>query len=51
MQRLVDYILSDEFNHRIETAASLLMLLFGAIMVCRIIKFIVELILYPANFH
>ena len=51
MEQLIDYILSDDFNNRVEAVFGLLAPIFGAIMVCRVLKFIVEFILYPANFH
>ena len=51
MNRLVEYILSDAFERKVNAVMAWTFPLFGAIMVTRIIKFIVEFILFPASFH
>ena len=51
MERLINYILSDDFNRKVETGLAWVVPFFGAIMVCRVLKFIVEFALYPQNFH
>ena len=51
MKRLIDYILSDEFNLKVETVLAWVVPFFIAIMVCRALKFIIEFALYPQNFH
>ena len=51
MERLINYILSDDFNRKIETVLAWVVPFFGAIMVCRVLKFIIEFALYPQNFH
>lgn len=51
MNRLIEYILSDAFEQKINTVAVWVVPFFGAIMVARVLKFIVEFILFPASFH
>lgn len=51
MNRLVEYILSDAFERKVNAVMAWVFPLFGAIMVARILKFIVEFILFPADFH
>ena len=51
MERLINYILSDDFNRKLETVVAWVVPFFMAIMVCRVLKFIVEFTLYPQSFH
>lgn len=51
MNRLIEYILSDAFERKVNTVMAWVLPFFGAIMIARILKFIVEFILFPASFH
>ena len=51
MERLINYILSDDFNRKVETVLAWVVPFFIAIMGCRVLKFIIEFALYPQNFH
>lgn len=45
MRCLVEYILSDAFERKVNAVMAWVLPLFGAIMIARILKFIVEFIL------
>lgn len=51
MRRLINYILSDDFNRKVDAVLAWVVPVVVAIMVCRVLKFIVEFALYPQNFH
>ena len=51
MERLINYILSDEFNEKVETVVAWVLPFLVATMIGRVLKFIIEFTLYPQNFH
>ena len=51
MNRLVEYILSEAFERKVNAVMGMVLPILAAVMVARILEFIVEFILYPANFH
>lgn len=44
LNKIADYIMSDDFNNKVNIVVSWIFPLFGAIMVARIVKFLLEFI-------